>query len=63
MFRQCALTHIHLGVLGIKVKIMLDHDPTGKQGPQKPLPDNVTILEPKEEEPAPRPVQPAEQIA
>jgi len=39
------------GVLGIKVKIMLPWDPTGKIGPKKPLPDNVNIAEPKEEEP------------
>ena len=39
------------GVLGIKVKIMLPWDPTGKTGPKKPLPDNVTIAEPKEETP------------
>ena len=39
------------GVLGIKVKIMRDWDPSGKSGPKKPLPDMVTILEPKEEEP------------
>ena len=37
------------GVLGLKVKIMLPHDPTGALGPKKPLPDVVTILEPKEE--------------
>lgn len=39
------------GVLGIKVKIMLDCDPTGKNGPKNPLPDTVTIIEPKEEQP------------
>lgn len=46
-----AYRHVLLrqGVLGIKVKIMLPHDPTGKTGPQKPLPDTVTVLEPKEE--------------
>jgi small subunit ribosomal protein S3e len=38
------------GVLGIKVKIMLDWDPKGKQGPMTPLPDMVTIHTPKEEE-------------
>ena len=38
-----------LGVLGIKVKIMLPWDPTGKTGPKKPLPDQVSIVEPKEE--------------
>ncbi len=35
------------GVLGIKVKIMLPHDPEGKAGPKKPLPDMVSIMEPK----------------
>merc|ERR1712222_63315 len=34
----CAIAQ---GVLGIKVKIMLPFDPTGKTGPKKPLPDNV----------------------
>ncbi|KAL0319430.1 UNVERIFIED_CONTAM: 40S ribosomal protein S3-3 [Sesamum angustifolium] len=38
------------GVLGIKVKIMLEWDPKGKQGPVTPLPDLVTIHPPKEEE-------------
>lgn len=38
------------GVLGIKVKIMLDWDPSGKTGPKTPLPDIVTIHPPKEEE-------------
>ena len=36
---QC---HLLVGVLGIKVKIMLPHDPTGKSGPKKPLPDHVS---------------------
>lgn len=36
--------------MGIKVKIMLDWDPQGKVGPKKPLPDSVTILDPKPEE-------------
>ena len=40
---------ISSGVLGIKVKIMLPWDPTGKTGPKKPLPDHVSIVEPKEE--------------
>ena len=35
--------------MGIKVKIMLPWDPTGKTGPKKPLPDHVSIVEPKEE--------------
>ncbi|XP_036702845.1 LOW QUALITY PROTEIN: 40S ribosomal protein S3-like [Balaenoptera musculus] len=37
------------GVLGIKVKIMLPWDPPGKTGPKKPLPDHVSIVEPKDE--------------
>lgn len=46
-----AVTHVLLrqGVLGIKVKIMLPHDSTGKTGPKKPLPDSISIAEPKEE--------------
>lgn len=57
-----AYRHVLLrqGVLGIKVKIMLPHDPTGKTGPQKPLPDVINVLEPKEEyvPPPPAPVAP-----
>ncbi|EHA8592358.1 putative 40S ribosomal protein S3-3 [Cocos nucifera] len=47
-----AVRHVLLrqGVLGIKVKIMLDWDPKGKQGPAAPLPDLVTIHAAKEEE-------------
>ncbi|KAG6586486.1 40S ribosomal protein S3-1, partial [Cucurbita argyrosperma subsp. sororia] len=47
-----AVRHVLLrqGVLGIKVKIMLDWDPKGKQGPTTPLPDVVVIHSPKEEE-------------
>jgi small subunit ribosomal protein S3e len=37
------------------VKIMLDWDPKGKQGPKTPLPDIVTIHTPKEEEDYSRP--------
>lgn len=37
------------GVLGIRVKIMLPWDPNNKNGPKQPLPDNVSVLEPKEE--------------
>jgi len=46
-----AVRHVYLrqGVLGIKVKIMLPWDPTGKTGPKKPLPDHVAIVEPKDE--------------
>ncbi|KAM3175284.1 hypothetical protein ACTXT7_008816 [Hymenolepis weldensis] len=46
-----AVRHVRLpqGILGIRVKIMLNHDPTGRTGPRKPLPDFVHILTPKEE--------------
>merc|ERR1712083_648334 len=46
-----AVRHVLLrqGVLGIKVKIMLPWDPSGKIGPKRPLPDHVSIVEPKEE--------------
>ena len=44
-----------LGVLGIKVKIMLPWDPSGKIGPKRPLPDNISIVEPKEEQPPAQP--------
>ncbi|EHA8588985.1 40S ribosomal protein S3-3 [Cocos nucifera] len=52
-----AVRHVLLrqGVLGIKVKIMLDWDPKGKQGPATPLPDLVTIHTPKDEEEYTRP--------
>jgi len=47
-FVDYAVRHVLLkqGVLGIKVKIMKDHDPEGRLGPKNPLPDTVTILEP-----------------
>jgi small subunit ribosomal protein S3e len=32
-----------------RVKIMLPWDPQGKNGPKRPLPDHVSIVEPKEE--------------
>merc|ERR1719351_672954 len=46
----CRHVLLRQGVLGIKVKIMLPWDPHGKMGPRKPLPDHVSIVEPKEEE-------------
>merc|ERR1711936_261936 len=45
----CRHVLLRQGVLGIKVKIMLPRDPQGKMGPKKPLPDHVSIVEPKEE--------------
>merc|ERR1711926_40567 len=52
-----AVRHVLLrqGVLGIKVKIMLPHDPSGKTGPKTPLPDHVSIVEPKEDVLPPNP--------
>ena len=46
-----AIRHLALkqGVIGVKVTIMLPHDPTGKTGPSRPLSDVVKILEPKAE--------------
>lgn len=47
------------GVLGIKVKIMHGWDPEGRTGRPFPLPDAVTIIEPKEDEPPAHPVSEA----
>lgn len=38
------------GVIGIKVKIMLNWDPKREQGQKTPLPDLVAIHPPKEED-------------
>merc|ERR1711929_51424 len=51
----CRHVLLRQGVLGIKVKIMLPWDPTGKCGPKRPLPDHVSIVEPKEEVLPPNP--------
>eukprot|EP00033_Pygsuia_biforma_P000067 GCRY01000086.1.p1 GENE.GCRY01000086.1~~GCRY01000086.1.p1 ORF type:complete len:243 (-),score=78.51 GCRY01000086.1:78-806(-) len=50
-YLDTAIRHVYMrqGVLGIKVKIMLPHDPTGRNGPALPLPDHVVVREPKEE--------------
>lgn len=47
-----AVRHVLLrqGVLGIKLRILLDWDPTGKRGPSTPLPDQIIINEPKDEQ-------------
>merc|ERR1712166_1442792 len=44
---DAAVRHVLMrqGVLGIRVKIMLAHDPEGKMGAKMPLPDNVIIHE------------------
>jgi len=46
-----ATRHIQLkqGVLGIKVKIQLPHDPTGRDGVARRLPDVVTFVDPKDD--------------
>merc|ERR1740117_2352499 len=46
-----AVRHVAMrqGMIGIKVKIMLAHDPEGKMGPKMTMPDNVIIHEPKQE--------------
>ncbi|KAL7676706.1 hypothetical protein ACOME3_002953 [Neoechinorhynchus agilis] len=51
--RECvriAVRHVLLrqGMLGIKVKIMLPFDKTNRFSVEKPLPDHVSIVEPKE---------------
>ena len=48
-----AARHIKLkqGVIGIKVGIMLPHDPSGHEGIKKQLPDVVIVKAPKSEEP------------
>jgi small subunit ribosomal protein S3e len=57
VFIDKAVRHVLLrqGVLGLQVKIMLPHDPTGKNGLKHNLPDIVDILEPKDEEPITEP--------
>ena len=70
-FVDYAVRHVLMkqGVLGIKVKIMQGWDPEGRVGRPFPLPDAVTILEPKDEEPITAPMSesrnqpPAETIA
>lgn len=49
IFIDEAVRHVGMkqGVLGVRVRIMLSHDPEGILGPKKPLPDFVEILEPK----------------
>lgn len=51
VYTDSAVRHVLMrqGVIGIKVSIMLPHDPKGVQGPKMPLDDVVTIMEPKEE--------------
>merc|ERR1711988_1584698 len=50
-FVDVATRHVLLrqGCVGVKVSIMLPHDPQGKAGPRKPMPDKVEVFEPKED--------------
>jgi small subunit ribosomal protein S3e len=50
VFVDEAVRHVGLkqGVLGVKVRIMISHDPEGVLGPKRPLPDLVDIIEPKD---------------
>merc|ERR1712153_60186 len=52
-----AVRHVSMrqGMIGVKVKIMLAHDPEGKMGAKMPLPDNVIIHEPKDDAPVMQP--------
>lgn len=49
---ETAVRHVMMrqGVLGVKVAIMLPHDPKGIIGPKSLLADVITILEPKGED-------------
>ena len=51
-FVDVAVRHVFFkqGIMGVKVKIMLGYDPTGVRGIKIPLPDNVIINDPKEED-------------
>ena len=47
-----AVRHVFLkqGIMGVKVKIMLPTDASGKRGVRLPIPDNVEIHDPKIED-------------
>merc|ERR1712050_690970 len=68
-FIDTAIRHCFFkqGIIGVKVKIMLPHDPAGKKGVRKPLPDMIKIHPAKDEQepdvyptqqPAPQTTQP-----
>jgi ribosomal protein uS3 len=48
-FRDEATRHVKLskGVLGVRVRITKAYDSSGKNGPNKPMPDFVNIQQPK----------------
>eukprot|EP00932_Pfiesteria_piscicida_P018337 SRR837773.5191.p2 GENE.SRR837773.5191~~SRR837773.5191.p2 ORF type:complete len:152 (+),score=76.95 SRR837773.5191:50-457(+) len=58
-----AVRHVAMrqGMLGIKVKIMMAHDPEGKMGAKMPLPDHIEVSDPKEDVPVMQPVQEEQQ--
>merc|ERR1711906_71707 len=64
VYTDMAVRHVAMrqGMIGIRVSIMLPHDPKGINGPKIPLDDVVTILEPKEE-PSPESILQAQQAA
>ena len=51
-FIDVGIRHVFLkqGIMGLKVKIMLPYDPTGKAGVKKQIPDNVIIEDPREKD-------------
>ena len=53
-----AVRHVAMrqGMMGLHVKIMLDHDPAGKTGPKTPLPDNIHVITPKDEDDGAKPI-------
>lgn len=50
-FVDVSIRHVFFkqGIMGVKVKIMLPHDPTGRKGVKTLLPDTVTIHDPKQD--------------
>merc|ERR1711879_315627 len=53
-FMDCAVRHVFFkqGIIGVKVKILLPTDLTGRKGVKKALPDSVKIHPPKEDQEA-----------
>jgi len=50
-----AVRHVAMrqGMLGVRVTLMMSHDPEGKMGPKQRLPDQIVVHEPKDEAPVP----------
>merc|ERR1712241_585274 len=57
-YLDVSVRHVMLrqGVLGLRVKIMLDWDPSGKMGPKDPLPAVVKVHKPKDEDETDKPI-------